>query len=182
MTDKQLVRLLKEEPEKGLREVMRLYGAHSIPSAPIFCGEQPGRMWRKQYQILCCPWKSRDNFRETRGVSFKTYCYGIARKTALSKRRRVFLNREVLPVLEDTLAPQESVAVDFGRLLGTDEKTEWTTLIPGTWILEWNTDVKDVSKTYAVQKKFIVQQGSFTIESVKISPFSIKLTALLSSF
>lgn len=65
---------------------------------------------------------------------------------------------------------------DFGYIESGAKTTEWVTLVPGTWTLELTLDCEDVSQTYTVQKEFSTPPGTFCIESVRISPLSIKLT------
>jgi hypothetical protein len=65
---------------------------------------------------------------------------------------------------------------DIG-ILQWNDGAQWTTLIPGTWTLEWNLDCPDMSQTYEVQKEFAVNRETFTIVSVRLSPLSIKVTA-----
>lgn len=116
MTDRQLCKLLKEEPEKGLREIMRLYGgALYTICANILYGAPQEDLEETVSDVLFFVWKSRDNFRENQGTSFKSYCYGIARKTALARRKKMSGLKELIPLQEDMVEGQESVFSELER-------------------------------------------------------------------
>lgn len=84
--------------------------------------------------------------------------------------------------LKDTGTSKEPQKVklelkDFGYIDSSAEKTEWVTLVPGIWTLEWTLDCQNVSLTYSLEKTFKTASGNFTLESVRLSPLSIKLVA-----
>lgn len=116
MTDRQLVELLREKPEEGLRIIMKLYGGaiHTI-CANILYGASAEDVEEAVSDVLVSIWKSRDCFRETEGNSFKSYCYGIARNTALTKRRQLFAKQEPIPLEEDLLEASENVSEELER-------------------------------------------------------------------
>lgn len=104
MTEQELLILLKADTEKGLRELIKAYGAafHTICKNILrdFSEEDIEEVIS---DILVGIWKSKEHFDESREVSFKSYCYGIARKIALKKRRGCRKNGEVIPLNEDML-------------------------------------------------------------------------------
>jgi len=104
MTEKELIGVLKENAEQGLREVLRLYGrAFCTICKNILRDCSPEDQEEALSDILAAVWKSRKLYDEASGVSFKSYCYGIARKTALKKRREVWRAGELIPLKEDML-------------------------------------------------------------------------------
>lgn len=64
---------------------------------------------------------------------------------------------------------------DLGYLYADLEKTEWTTLIPGTWSLDWTMDFEDRSRTFEVRKVFADQEGEMIVRTVQVSPMGIRL-------
>lgn len=55
------------------------------------------------------------NFRTDQGVSFKSYCYGIARKKALTRRKTLLLDMNLIPLEENILFPQDTIADEHER-------------------------------------------------------------------
>lgn len=104
MTDQELLTLLKRDTESGLRELIRAYGAafHTI-CRNILRDFSEEDIEEVISDILVGIWKSKDYFDESREVPFKSYCYGIARKTALKKRRECRKRGELIPLNEDLL-------------------------------------------------------------------------------
>lgn len=60
-------------------------------------------------------WQSARNFRTDQGVSFKSYCYGIARKKALTRRKTLLLDMNLIPLEENILFPQDTIADEHER-------------------------------------------------------------------
>ena len=46
------------------------------------------------------------------GVSFKSYCYGIARKKALTRRKTLLLDMNLIPLEENILFPQDTLQMN----------------------------------------------------------------------
>jgi RNA polymerase sigma-70 factor (ECF subfamily) len=110
MTDRQLIRLMQEDPEKGLRQVMQLYGgAIYTICVHILDGASREDVEEAVSDSLLAIWKSREHFNESYGTSFKSYCYGIVRKTALTKRKILVGDQELIPLEEDMLPAQKNV-------------------------------------------------------------------------
>lgn len=104
MTDQELLILLKKDTESGLRELIRAYGAAFRTIARNILRDLSEEDIEEVISdILVGIWKSKDYFDESREVSFKSYCYGIARKTALKKRRECTKYGELIPLNEDLL-------------------------------------------------------------------------------
>lgn len=105
MTDRQLLRLLKKDPERGLRKVLDLYGG----AIKIICENILRDCAREDVEeaaadTLATIWRAADRFQEDRGTSFKSYCYGITRKTALTRRKKLHEKGELIPLQEDLLS------------------------------------------------------------------------------
>lgn len=104
MTEQELLKLLKTDAEKGLRELIKIYGnAFYTICKNILHDFSEEDVEEVVSDVLVGIWKSKEHFNEFKGVSFKSYCYGIARKTALKKRRDCKKNGELIPLNEDIL-------------------------------------------------------------------------------
>ena len=104
MTDRQLIKLLKKDPECGLRTVLELYeGAIKTICRNILrdCAQED--VEEAAADILVAIWRAADRFQADRGSSFKSYCYGIARKTALTRRKKLMEKEDLIPLQEDLL-------------------------------------------------------------------------------
>lgn len=105
MTDQELLALLRTDAEKGLIELVKLYGsAFNTICKNILREFSQEDIEEVMSDILVGIWKSKENFDESRNVSFKSYCYGIARKTALKKYRGCVKSGENIPLNEEIKA------------------------------------------------------------------------------
>ncbi len=102
MTDHELLALLRTDAEKGLQELIKLYGSAIKTICKNILRDFPAEdMEEVMSDVLVGIWKSRENFDELRNSSFKSYCYGIARKTALKKYRECIKTGGLIPLDED---------------------------------------------------------------------------------
>lgn len=107
MTDQELLALLKMDTERGLRELIKLYGsAIKTICKNILRDFSAEDIEEVISDVLVGIWKARERFDESKDVSFKSYCYGIARKTSLKKYRERKKTRGEIPLNEDI---QESI-------------------------------------------------------------------------
>lgn len=110
MTEQELLALLKSDAEAGLRELMNTYGSAFYTICRNILREFPSEDIEEVISdILVGIWKSRDYFEESRGTHFKSYCYGVARKTALKRRRDCTKAGELIPLNEDILEDSYSL-------------------------------------------------------------------------
>ena len=120
MTDQELLALLKTDAEAGLRELIKAYGSALYTICRNILREIPPEDIEEVVSdILVGIWKSRDYFEESRGTQFKSYCYGVARKTALKKRRECTKMGELIPLNEDILEDSH----DFQNRLEKEEES-----------------------------------------------------------
>lgn len=116
MTEKQLIHLLQNDPGSGIRKVMDLYGGAIKVICRNILRDFPGEDVEEAISdTLVAVWRSVDRFDRTRGTSFKSYCYGIARKTALAKRKEALGEVNVIPLEEDLLFDTSEVENKFDR-------------------------------------------------------------------
>lgn len=120
MTDQELLALLKSDAETGLRELMKSYESAFYTICRNILREFPQEDIEEVISdILVGIWKSRDYFDESRGTFFKSYCYGVARKTALKKRRDCAKLGELIPLNENILED----CYDFQNRLEKEEES-----------------------------------------------------------
>ena len=104
MTDQELLTLLKGDAERGLQELIKAYGsAIKTICKNILRGYCEEDIEEVMSDVLVGIWKSREHFDESKNTSFKSYCYGIARKTALKKCRECMNVSKEIPLNEDIL-------------------------------------------------------------------------------
>ena len=81
MNDQSLIHLLKADPEEGLRMAISLYGKAIKTICYSILRDAPDEDIEEAVSdTFVAIWQSARNFRTDQGVSFKSYCYGIARK------------------------------------------------------------------------------------------------------
>ena len=119
MTDQELLALLKMDADAGLRELIKAYGSAFYTICRNILREFPPEDIEEVISdILVGIWKSRDYFEISRGTQFKSYCYGVARNTALKKRRESAKTGELIPLNEDLLEDSH----DFQNKLEKEEE------------------------------------------------------------
>lgn len=116
MTEWKLVSLLQEDPEKGIAEVLDLYGG----AIKVICANILRDCSREDVEeaisdTMVAIWKSANHFEQTRGASFKSYCYGIARKTALAKRKSTGKDWNMIPLEEDQIDERAAIEEQLGK-------------------------------------------------------------------
>lgn len=105
MTEQQIISLLRNDPENGVAMVMDLYGGPiKVICVNILRDFSNEDIEEAISDTLVAIWKSVNHFDQLRGTCFKSYCYGIARKTALARRREIAGDSSIIPLKEDTLA------------------------------------------------------------------------------
>lgn len=116
MTEKQLIDLLQTDPENGIEKITDLYGgAIKMICRNILSAFSEEDVEEVISDILVAIWKSVNRFDRERGTSFKSYCYGIARKTALAKRKEAAKDFNTIPLEEDLLFDTAAVENEYDR-------------------------------------------------------------------
>lgn len=114
MTDRQLIRLLKKDPERGLRTVLELYGgAIKTICSNILRDCSQEDVEEAAADTLAAIWRAADRFQDDKGTSFKSYCYGITRKTALTIRKKLLKKGELIPLQEDLLFTETDLSAEL---------------------------------------------------------------------
>lgn len=105
MTDQHLIRLIRNDPEIGIAKVIDLYGgAIKMICVNILRDFSNEDVEEAISETLFSIWKSVSQFDQSRGTLFKSYCYGIARKTALAKKKERTGDTNIIPLEEDLMA------------------------------------------------------------------------------
>lgn len=88
MNDQSLIHLLKADPEEGLRMAISLYGKAIKTICSSILRDAPDEDIEEAVSdTFVAIWQSARNFRMDQGVSFKSYCYGIARKKSSDQEK-----------------------------------------------------------------------------------------------
>lgn len=114
MTEQQLIDLLGTDPERGVAGVLELYGgAIKVICANILRDFPKEDTEEAVSDTLVAIWRSAGRFDRTQGNSFKSYCYGIARKTALAKRKAAAGALDMIPLEEDRVMETDPVEEQY---------------------------------------------------------------------
>ncbi len=101
--DEQILLLLKESPGDGISVALDAYGGPvKTICRNILYDCSPEDIEEAVADSFVGLWKSIDKFKNDGDYSLKSYLYGIARHTALNRRRALQKENSVLPV-EDTV-------------------------------------------------------------------------------
>lgn len=110
MKDDEIICLLTECPQEGLREAIECYGAavHWIAANII------GIKYKQDIEecvsdVFTKLWKNIKNFERERDSKLSSYIYGIARHTALDYQRKQSRMKETIPFEENDL----QMALDY---------------------------------------------------------------------
>jgi RNA polymerase sigma factor, sigma-70 family len=88
--DKELIKLIKKDPSLGLSKAIDCYGgAIKVICLSILNGYSREDVEEAVSDTFVALWKGIENFHQENNVSLKSYLYGIARRTALNKRRQL---------------------------------------------------------------------------------------------
>ena len=102
--DRGLLRLLLECPEQGVAEAIQRYGKTvQWIVRNILGSDAQTEIEECMSDIFLRLWRNAADFDETRGTSLASWCYGIARHTALDYRRKQMRKGEQIPLLETDL-------------------------------------------------------------------------------
>ena len=109
-----ILRLLQSDPEEGMKQLIELYGGAvmTICRNILFdCAAED--IEEAAADSLVGLWRSAENYREDQGYSLKSYLYGVARHTALDRRRKLKKQASVLPIDELLLEAADNVEFDY---------------------------------------------------------------------
>ncbi len=116
MTDQEILALLRTDAERGLQELIILYGSAIKTICRNVLRDFPAEdVEEVMSDVLVGIWKARERFDESRDVSFKSYCYGIARKTALKRYRECVKTGEQIPLNEDIQGDASDLQIQYEK-------------------------------------------------------------------
>lgn len=116
INDKELILLIKNNPSLGISKSLDLYGgAVKTIVKSILSGFSNEDIEEAVSDSFTALWRSINNFDISRNVSVKTYLYGIARKTALNKKRTLAKEKTNLDVDEIDIKCNENVEDEIAK-------------------------------------------------------------------
>lgn len=121
--EKEILQLFRSRssPEEGLRLAIEAYGGPVMTICRnILFDCRPEDVEEAAADSFVGLWQSIEGFREEQGYSLKSYLYGIARHTALDKRRRLKKQVAVLPIEEVQLEAPADVEACFSHKLSAN--------------------------------------------------------------
>ena len=112
LDDNQLYMLLKNSPSEGLRKMIELYsGSVNTICRSILYGFSEEDIDEAVSDSFVALWKSVKRFDPVKGCALKSYLYGIARHTALDRRKK---QRKTVPPLPlDEAEIGQDIDLDF---------------------------------------------------------------------
>jgi RNA polymerase sigma-70 factor (ECF subfamily) len=118
INEERILRLIKDLPGEGLRMALDAYGGpvKTICRNILFdCSQED--IEEAVADSFVGLWKSIDRFRVNGDYSLKSYLYGIARHTALDKRREMKRELGTLPIDEVVIEADINLESDFAQKL-----------------------------------------------------------------
>lgn len=104
LNDQQLILLLKNYPSEGLKYAIRIYGG----AVKTICNNIIG--FKNSDDVDECVsdifvklWKCIDQYNQKKESSLKSYIYGIARYTAIDRKRSINKNVDLIPIEENDI-------------------------------------------------------------------------------
>lgn len=118
INEEQILSALRESPGEGIRLALDAYGG----SVKTICSNILFDCSREDIEEAMADsfvelWKSIGRFRSDGAYSLKSYLYGIARHTALDKRRAMKREAGVLPVEDIVMEADIDLESDYARKL-----------------------------------------------------------------
>lgn len=118
INESRILSLLKDAPSEGIRLALEAYGGpvKTICKNILFdCSQED--IEEAVADSFIGLWKSIDRFRANGDYSLKSYLYGIARHTALDKRRSMKRGLAAVPIEEVAVEAGSNPEQDFTRKL-----------------------------------------------------------------
>lgn len=104
MDDRQLIGYLKKSPSEGLQYAISLYGGGVKTICSNILGFQNSRdIDECVSDVFVKLWKYIGQFRPEKDSSLKSYLFGIARYTAIDRRRKIGKTSDLLPIEENDI-------------------------------------------------------------------------------
>ncbi len=120
-SETEILLLLRADPEEGIKQAIEAYGGPvmTICKNILFdcSAEDKEEAVADSFVGL---WRSVRHFREDQEYSLRSYLYGIARHTALDKRRSLKKQAPVLPIDEVLIEASVDLESDYARKISED--------------------------------------------------------------
>nr|WP_312577588.1 sigma-70 family RNA polymerase sigma factor [Sedimentibacter sp.] len=157
MNDEKLVRLLKNNPSKGLSTAIDIYGGLVKTIAVRIIGyENKSDVEECVSDVFVELWKSIDNYNKDKGI-LKNYIISIARNVSINTYRRKVVKHDVLPLEENDME------MDF------DLDNEVSRNINKSIINETINDLKQPDKDIFIRRYYLFESIKEISQSLNIS-------------
>lgn len=108
--EEELLRMLSEDPAAGLAQALDLYGG----AVKTICVSILGNSCQQDVEECMSDcfvklWQGIGNFDPDQGKSLKGYFYGLVRNTALSRRRQLTRDHNLIPIEENVLEVENAI-------------------------------------------------------------------------
>lgn len=179
--EKQVIKLLKQSPEEGLKMAIEIYGS----AVKTICTNILDNLEKEDIEEAISDtffklWKNIDNFKTNKNTSLKSYVYAIARNVCFDKLRRLNLNLSLFDIDENNLGVSINMYDEYAKI--QNEKIIKETLNKfkepdkSIFILRFFYFEKiNTSKTYIINKNYKVDGKNIRVKTIEISPLSARI-------
>lgn len=115
--EKQVIKLLKQSPEEGLKMAIEIYGS----AVKTICTNILDNLEKEDIEEAISDtffklWKNIDNFKTNKNTSLKSYIYAIARNVCFDKLRRLNLNLSLFDIDENNLGVSINMYDEYAKI------------------------------------------------------------------
>lgn len=115
--EKQVIKLLKQSPEEGLKMAIEIYGS----AVKTICTNILDNLEKEDIEEAISDtffklWKNIDNFKTNKNTSLKSYVYAIARNVCFDKLRRLNLNLSLFDIDENNLGVSINMYDEYAKI------------------------------------------------------------------
>lgn len=115
--EKQVIKLLKQSPEEGLKMAIEIYGS----AVKTICTNILDNLEKEDIEEAISDtffklWKNIDNFKTNKNTSLKSYVYAIARNVCFDKLKRLNLNLSLFDIDENNLGVSINMYDEYAKI------------------------------------------------------------------
>lgn len=115
--EKQVIKLLKQSPEEGLKMAIEIYGS----AVKTICTNILDNLEKEDIEEAISDtffklWKNIDNFKTNKNTSLKSYVYAISRNVCFDKLRRLNLNLSLFDIDENNLGVSINMYDEYAKI------------------------------------------------------------------
>lgn len=162
MDDKQLIWLLKNQPQEGLAIAIDLYGPSVKWMTQKIVGNQQQDVEECVSDTFLKLWQGIDRFQQDNGILLKSYIYGIARHTAIDFRRKLKAQQDIIPIEENDIG----IHVDITQEIVNNENIRM--------VQEAVDEMPEPDRKIFIRRYFLQEKINVIAESLSISPKTVE--------